>query len=260
MDVLYLKNEWIENKRIEIFEYESVIDLIRKTSINQISYSNLLNCFEWQFKRFKILVRDNFCCVDCGEIDDRLHVHHKYYIKDTLAWEIDDSALVSLCRKCHLTRHENEIIQVYIKVDNSLNSINHQFGKCPRCFGSGYLPEFNHIEGGICFLCYGDFVDKTIFSDRLNEVCANTHLYNVDEHYNNCLDFINLIPLDFYINHIHDKLYSEISSLLAPHNAIIYVKGESELLDILMAAEEENEQENKVNNEFEEDEDDDLPF
>jgi len=27
---------------------------------------------------------------------------------------------------------------------------------CPRCGGGGYLPEFSHVAGGICFLCGGD--------------------------------------------------------------------------------------------------------
>ena len=26
---------------------------------------------------------------------------------------------------------------------------------CPRCESKGYLPEFSHIQGGVCFLCSG---------------------------------------------------------------------------------------------------------
>jgi|GEM_PF-3064023 len=26
---------------------------------------------------------------------------------------------------------------------------------CTRCGGSGYLPEYNHVEGGVCFACGG---------------------------------------------------------------------------------------------------------
>lgn len=26
---------------------------------------------------------------------------------------------------------------------------------CTRCNGTGRLPQFNHIEGGICFKCRG---------------------------------------------------------------------------------------------------------
>lgn len=27
---------------------------------------------------------------------------------------------------------------------------------CPRCGGSGYIPRFKHVEGGICFRCKGE--------------------------------------------------------------------------------------------------------
>ena len=26
---------------------------------------------------------------------------------------------------------------------------------CPRCGGTGYLPQYRHIENGICFKCRG---------------------------------------------------------------------------------------------------------
>ncbi len=29
------------------------------------------------------------------------------------------------------------------------------WGSCPRCGGTGYLPEFSHVAGGTCFLCGG---------------------------------------------------------------------------------------------------------
>lgn len=27
--------------------------------------------------------------------------------------------------------------------------------KCPKCGGTGYIPTYNHVEDGICFLCNG---------------------------------------------------------------------------------------------------------
>ena len=30
------------------------------------------------------------------------------------------------------------------------------FVACPRCGGTGYLPQYSHIEGGICFKCRGN--------------------------------------------------------------------------------------------------------
>lgn len=26
---------------------------------------------------------------------------------------------------------------------------------CPRCGGTGYLPQYRHVENGICFKCRG---------------------------------------------------------------------------------------------------------
>ena len=26
---------------------------------------------------------------------------------------------------------------------------------CPRCNGSGHLPQYQHVQRGICFLCWG---------------------------------------------------------------------------------------------------------
>ena len=31
-------------------------------------------------------------------------------------------------------------------------------GICSRCGGSGYLPRYNHVEGGRCFKCNGEGV------------------------------------------------------------------------------------------------------
>ncbi len=29
-------------------------------------------------------------------------------------------------------------------------------GNCPRCSGRGYLPQYKHVQGGVCFRCGGD--------------------------------------------------------------------------------------------------------
>lgn len=28
-------------------------------------------------------------------------------------------------------------------------------GYCTRCGGTGYIPHFNHVQGGVCFACFG---------------------------------------------------------------------------------------------------------
>ena len=32
---------------------------------------------------------------------------------------------------------------------------NNSRNTCYKCGGTGYLPEYNHISGGICFACNG---------------------------------------------------------------------------------------------------------
>jgi len=31
---------------------------------------------------------------------------------------------------------------------------------CSRCSGTGHLPQYKHVEGGICFKCRGNKVVK----------------------------------------------------------------------------------------------------
>lgn len=36
--------------------------------------------------------------------------------------------------------------------------------ECPRCSGTGELPHFKHVDGGVCFLCDGE---KTIEASEI---------------------------------------------------------------------------------------------
>ena len=207
--LIVFKNEWAKNEGFFIIQEDSVIDLLKQKKIEAIGYSDLLSCFEWKFMRFRVILRDNFCCKDCGEIDNMHHVHHKYYLKDLMPWEIDESDLVTLCRICHTKRHESEIIKVYEKVENRFVSTSYQCMKCPRCNGTGYLPQYHHVEEGVCFLCNGNIVNKTIFSKRLTEIKCNPDDYYIEQVYDDFINYIDSIPMDFYKNHVHNKFYSE---------------------------------------------------
>jgi 5-methylcytosine-specific restriction endonuclease McrA len=87
------------------------------------------------------------------------HVHHKYYVLNSMAWEYPDEALILLCNKCHFKFHSENIIPIY--TDHKLkDSI--KFTPCQRCNGAGIFPEFSHIQNGICFRCNGNRFEEFI--------------------------------------------------------------------------------------------------
>lgn len=84
-----------------------------------------------------------------------LNVHHKYYVRGKKPWEYVDDVLVTLCESCHQKRHEKQI-PIYKSLNDKL--IDGYYSKCDRCNGSGFLPQYSHIQNGICFKCGGEGV------------------------------------------------------------------------------------------------------
>lgn len=56
---------------------------------------------KWQKKRLEILERDNYTCLDCGDTEKQLHVHHGYYERDKNLWDYENRTLWCLCEDCH---------------------------------------------------------------------------------------------------------------------------------------------------------------
>lgn len=88
-----------------------------------------------------------------------LNIHHNYYVRGKKPWEYTNDALVTLCEDCHRKRHEKAI---HI-LDSQLRYIK-DMQICDRCGGSGYLPQYHHVEHGICFKCGGEGI---ILDDEL---------------------------------------------------------------------------------------------
>jgi len=80
------------------------------------------------------------------------HIHHTYYQKDHLAWEYPDYSLVTLCWACHEELHKNKTIP---ELDESGNILSNKV-VCSRCYGAGWIPQYSHVECGICFNCRGE--------------------------------------------------------------------------------------------------------
>ena len=87
------------------------------------TYSEKLKDPLWQRKRLEILNRDNFTCQYCGNDKDQLHVHHLCYDSSYNPWDVDDSALITVCETCHkiehlkLTELEDQII-TFLRINN----------------------------------------------------------------------------------------------------------------------------------------------
>lgn len=89
-----------------------------------------------------------------------LNVHHKHYIIQHKAWEYDDEDLVTLCNECHTKVHQSIGVPVYSNKNGFMKEI--QLTPCLRCGGTGYFPEYKHVEHGICFRCRGARFEELI--------------------------------------------------------------------------------------------------
>ncbi|MCG8619920.1 MAG: AAA family ATPase [Desulfobacterales bacterium] len=68
-------------------------------------YSEKLKHPKWQKKRLEIFQRDNWQCVQCGDSDTELSVHHTVYRRGVNPWEYDGNELITLCVNCHENAH-----------------------------------------------------------------------------------------------------------------------------------------------------------
>lgn len=87
-----------------------------------------------------------------------LEIHHKYYQQGCRAWEYPEDALQTLCWNCHEEIHRTS----RIPKKNSEGKIIGNMTPCSRCFGTGRLPQYSHVESGICFRCRGAQYDELI--------------------------------------------------------------------------------------------------
>lgn len=200
----------INEKRSEIINELnsklSLSDLLILRSIYLINYSALLNCFEWKYKRLRIIYRDYGICQICRKYSLNNHVHHTYYIKDKLPWEIDDDALLTLCQNCHIKIHQTTEIKVYkLNYNGILEESPNTNCVCTRCNGSGYLPQYDYYENGICFECRGERVKEGVFYYALQKTLNNLNEYNDEMKRHEYKKFVSQID-DSVIESMH-KLY-----------------------------------------------------
>lgn len=81
------------------------------------------------------------------------HVHHTFYVNGCMPWEYRDEDLQFLCHFCHAEIHTTTKIFTYDNYINRVDGI--PIVSCDKCFGTGYLSEFEYHKDGICFQCNG---------------------------------------------------------------------------------------------------------
>ena len=94
------------------------------------SYSEKLKSPKWQKKRLEIMNLRGFKCDKCGNEDEQLNVHHRFYIKGREPWEYDNDVFQVLCNKCHKIEHEKKDMVIEVipeKYDLLISVINEDY-------------------------------------------------------------------------------------------------------------------------------------
>lgn len=91
----------------------------------------------------------------------RMHVHHSLYIYGYLPWQYNDEQLQTLCERCHYQWHQQHQVKVYEQTAHGLVA-QQALTPCQRCGGAGRLPQYDYVEAGICFRCWGACFEEWI--------------------------------------------------------------------------------------------------
>lgn len=132
-----------------------VIDYLGKTSNDEGGYIQVIDNENTQWVR---IVTNELCIfIEIGGENripfPKLNVHHMfYYYGNTLPWGYYWKDLITLCEDCHRHLHAKDETPIY---DINMRKINDELKTCDRCGGIGFLPQYNHVQNGICFKCRG---------------------------------------------------------------------------------------------------------
>lgn len=143
--------------RIRIFEFQS--NLVQNCRLN--IYRNISGhyfgskCNYILYYFFTITYKNVIVSIRSNKEIKPLNIHHLYYVKNYKPWEYDDNALITLCADCHKKRHKTNV-PIYNSV--SMTNLIGYAKICPKCKGLGFIPEYAHVENGICFMCGGEGV------------------------------------------------------------------------------------------------------
>lgn len=113
---------------------------------------------KWQQTRLRIMERDEWKCVACGDTESTLHVHHAYYQGEP--WETKDEWLQTLCEDCHKLLGVHPKAGVYWHRDTDGGSTVAMCW-CPQCGGFDFEDKGSYFK---CFQCGFDTSSYTFAS------------------------------------------------------------------------------------------------
>ena len=93
---------------------DKIVVYTRQNKMNKEDYNEALKSPQWISKTKVIKERDNYKCTKCP-CKDNLEVHHTYYLKDRMPWDVPDDCLVTLCRTCHQKEHDKKPIGSFFR-------------------------------------------------------------------------------------------------------------------------------------------------
>lgn len=134
-----------------------------------MNYEDQLMTESWFKLTEAVRARDQRVCRNC-EVGHRLEVHHVFYIRGRKAWEYPLEAFMTFCRDHHRAAHDKPtpVFQDDGDITYGPNAVvidiipprgrGQRFEICIKCDGVGILPQYDHIEAGMCFACHGEGV------------------------------------------------------------------------------------------------------
>lgn len=102
---------------------------------------------KWQQARLRIMERDGWKCVACGDAESTLHVHHFYY--DGQPWEVADEFLQTLCEDCHADLGQHPKGGLYWTPSKDGSHIV-AVCWCPQCSGMKFKDKGTYFK---CIAC-----------------------------------------------------------------------------------------------------------
>ena len=94
---------------------------------------------------------DNLVVISKEE-HQRIHSYDRRKLKDSIRFfnkvKKFDSISFEQSNRNHF--NTNNFNKYHNKIESNTN-----YGPCPKCLGSGYLPHYKRVQNGICFRCSG---------------------------------------------------------------------------------------------------------